>query len=89
MNTRRAPTTTPTFFPPPHELWRDDIMQRHAPAHATDAFLVRQHQTKEHDRRPDLAQWSAPQRIHARQMEPRTAVDCHVRIRRRANPDGS
>lgn len=80
---------SPTFFPPPQEMWRDDVMLRPKSAHATDLFLVRQHQTKEHDRRPDVARWSAPQRIHARQTEPRTAENCHARIRRRASHDGT
>lgn len=83
-----ASQAAPTLFSPPDESWREDVMQRHAAAHATDVFLLRKHQTKEHDRRPDMAPWSAPQRIHARQMEPRSAVDCHVRMRRRANTDG-
>ena len=78
----------PPLFSPPDESWREDVMQRHASTHAMDLFLLRKHQTKEPDRRPDMAQWSAPQRIHARQMEPRSAVDCHVRMRRRANTDG-
>lgn len=82
-----ASQAEPTFFAPPDDMWREDVMQRHA--HATDLFQLRKHQTKENDRRPDMAQWSAPQRIHARQMEPRSAVDCHVRMRRRANTDGS
>ena len=86
MKTSTSQAAVP-FVSRPDETWREDVMQRHASAHATDLFLLRKHQTKEHDRRPDMAQWSAPQRIHARQMEPRTAQDCHVRIRRRANSE--
>ena len=36
-----------------------------------------------HDKRADLAPGLAWQRLRARQMQPRTAVDSHVRTRRR------
>lgn len=77
----------PPLFSPPAENWREDVMQRHA-APAIDLFQLRTHQARETDRRPGWAPWSGPRRIHARQMEPRSAVDCHVRLRRRAHTDG-
>ncbi len=42
----------------------------------------------EHDKRGHIATGEMLQRIRARQMEPRTAVDCHVRTRRRSRMDG-
>ena len=42
----------------------------------------------EHDKRGHIASGEMLQRIRARQTEPRTAVDCHVRTRRRSRLDG-
>jgi len=67
---------------------RDTVSERRSAAHLNDPALRWQHQPGVQDIRPVVAAGGAPQRIRARQTEPRTAEQCHVRIRRRP-PDAS
>lgn len=68
---------------PPSETPRPDVTApvsrpRSQPAHGYGL----------HDRRADIAHTESGERIHARQVEPRTATDCHVRVPRRPKVEG-
>ena len=68
---------------PPSETPRPDVTApvsrpRSQPAHGYGL----------HDRRTDIAHTESGERIHARQVEPRTATDCHVRVPRRPKVEG-
>ncbi|MBS0664410.1 MAG: hypothetical protein JSR48_14185 [Verrucomicrobia bacterium] len=85
MKAKPVPAATP-LVNPPSETPRPDVtvaMNRHSPR-PTAA-----HGYGLHDRRRDIAHAEAGERIHARQVEPRTAADCHVRARRRPKVEGA
>jgi len=70
-----------TFVSPP--AGTQTISERLAmAANSNPAFHVPQWAVK-HDKRADLAPGLAWQRLRARQMQPRTAVDSHIRVPRR------
>jgi hypothetical protein len=74
---------TPPFVSPPGEARGDTLSERRSAAHFNDPSVRWQHGVGAQDGRPQLAAGGAPQRIRARQTEARTAVQCHVRSRRR------
>ena len=58
-------------------------MSPHPSTQLNGPVRLRPHPYLAHDKRPDVAAGAAPQRTRARQMAPRTALDCHVRVPRR------
>ncbi len=85
MKTKPGPVVSP-LVRPPSATPRTDVtapVSRHHPARAQPA-----HGIGLHDRRRDIAHAEAGERIHARQVEPRTATDCHVRVPRRPKDEG-
>ena len=81
---KRNPTQVASpFVTPPGETMRDTVVELRFAAHRNDPTLRWQHQIGEHDRRPEVATAAALEKARARQMEPRTADQCHVRTRRR------
>lgn len=77
-------------LPPRSTVERPNVTDQPAAAPIVSPSLFHYHypQTHEHDQRGHIATGETMQRIRARQMEPRTAVDCHVRTRRRSRMDG-
>lgn len=73
-----------SFVTPPGETMRDTVVERRFAAHRNDPTLHWQHPIGEHDRRPEVAAQGALEKFRARQMELRTAEQCHVRTRRRS-----
>ena len=75
-------------LPPPSTVERPNVTDQPAAAPIVSPSLFHYPVAHEHDKRGHIASGETMQRIRARQMEPRTAVDCHVRTRRRSRLDG-
>jgi hypothetical protein len=77
-------------LPPRSTVERPNVTDQPAAAPIVSPSLFHFHHpdVREHDKRGHIASGEMLQRIRARQMEPRTAVDCHVRTRRRSRLDG-
>ena len=86
MKTPAGPAAAP-FFRPPEDIFRENVLERLRPANPNEEFLRKEHQAKKPDQRQHVATCAMPQRIRARQSEPRVAGDCHQRISRRAQGD--
>lgn len=82
MKNRPGPSAS-MFVLPPSATLRDDVTERASSAHANDQSPFHVQRTRKRDHRPDIAMEAAPQRVRARQTEPRTAEDCHARVPRR------
>jgi hypothetical protein len=69
---------------PPSETLRDTVNERRSAAHRNDPVGHWNHGVSEHGTHPPQGTGGAPQRVRARQTEPRTAENCHIRTPRRA-----
>ena len=78
-----------TMVSPPGEVMRDTISERRSAAHLNDPAQHWHRPAGASDLRPQVAASGAPQRVRARQTEPRTAKLCHVRTPRRAAGEGA
>ena len=72
------------FVSPPPETKGDTVKERRAAAHQADPLSHMRDPSARHDRRMEIAAGEAMHRVRARQVEPRTAEQCHDRVRRRA-----
>lgn len=86
MKNRPGPVVS-GLVSPPNDTLRDDVIERPVPSRLGNAPQHRPHDFKIHDKRTDIATEESGERIRARQTEPRTAVDCHVRVWRRPRPE--
>lgn len=71
------------FFRPPEEIFRENTIERLLRTNPNEEFQRKEHQSKSPDQRQHVAAGVMPQRIRARQTEPRIAGDCHQRNPRR------
>ncbi|HEY8993480.1 MAG TPA: hypothetical protein VIM71_02245 [Lacunisphaera sp.] len=73
----------------PAESPRPTVTERRSAAHLSDPLQHWQHPAAAPDMRVRAEFERAPQRVRARQTEPRTAEDCHARRPRRPPPQES
>ena len=82
---KNAGPATASFFHPPEDIFRENVLERLRAANPNEEFLRKEHQAKKPDQRQHVVACAMPQRIRARQSEPRVAGDCHQRTSRRAH----
>ena len=74
---------------PPGEVMPDTRGERRSAAHLNDPAQHWHRPAGASDLRPQVAASGTPQRVRARQTEPRTAKLCHVRTPRRPAGEGA